>query len=169
MDKYQNLSIRARVVFGGLCLENLLCSIGEAKEEWTLVLDTIWEYSSGDAGKWHYKMSELTPFSIEEDIPFERKDFQYFTVEEYNALKKLYSRSGNDLKEIVGLIFEIGTKDLYSSITLKSPETLKMLERIVDLLNEKKCTVPNVDDLVKYSIDEQGGWGIKFFKRDIGL
>lgn len=143
-------------------MESILSTIGETKDEWMLILDTIREYSSGDPGKWHYKMSELTPFSIEEDIPFERKDYQYFTLEEHNVLKKLYAKSGNPPKEIIGLIFEIGTKDLYSSITQKSPETLKMLERIIHLLNVNKCTIPNSDDLLKYSIEEQGGWGVKF-------
>lgn len=166
----KDLSIRARVAYGALCLEKFLKvnSVDVMSKEWSLILENIWEYTQIEKpGNWHYKMAELTPSSVEFDAPFNLKEFEYFTEEEHDHLKKTYKCVGKSTKKIIELIFEIGTLDLYSSITDCSPRTLSMLEEILNIVEDNGLRIPSIDIFKEYHITTNKGWGNSFKRSDV--
>lgn len=167
--KLDNLSIRARVAFGIKCLEQLIEKESNTNFNWDeILLSKLWEYThTSDLGQWHYLISEFTPFSVLEDIPFEEKECEYIQKSEHNELQRMYQKSSAQLQRCVNLIFEIGTLDLYSSIVDKSPRTLLMIQEIIQIMEANSLKLPNIEKYMDYTINDQQGWGVKFYKSDI--
>ena len=163
----KNLSIRARVAFAILCLEYLLDYFKYDSYKWAVIIDKLWEYTNSNVGKWHEHLSEMTPFSIEEEIEFEKKGCDYISKSKHDELKELYKNVHPDVLRIINLIFEIGTRDLYSSITNSSPDTLLYTNEIIEILKKHKVEIPSTEKLAKYPIDQNEGWGNEFIKKDI--
>lgn len=166
----KDLSIRARVAISALCLEKLLkdnFSEGDLHKGWDFVLNSIWEYTDKPPGNWHYKMAEITPFSVEEDVPFEDKGIEYWNLESYSLVMGAYKVTCRNIKRVVDLIFEIGTLDLYSSIVNNSPRTLSMLEEILTITQNNGLLPPSIDVFKEYKITTNNGWGNSFKRTDI--
>lgn len=165
----KDMSIRARVAFGIECLEALIAKESNSSIDWqNLLLNHLWEYtSSTNLGEWHYLISEYTPFSVLENIPFIEKECEYISESEHNNLHKAYQSSSKELQRIVDLIFEIGTLDLYSSITDNSPRTLSMVQEISLIIDRIGIKLPSLTKYGDYLITDENGWGSKFKKSDI--
>ena len=171
MMKTEDLSIRARVALGAMCLEMLLeCFVEDYKNNpgWLFVLSSIWDYTSKPPGDWHYKMAEIIPFSVEEDLPFEEKGIDFLEKEKYDLIRELYLKTPNqDIKKVIDKIFEIGTIDLYTSIHDKSPQTISRLQEIINITQENNLQIPSLDRFVSYSINTNDGWGNDFDKSKV--
>lgn len=165
----EDLSIRARVAFGIECLERLINRSTASELNWEdLLLSKLWGYTSSDnLGRWHYLISEYTPFSILEDISFEEKEYEYITKIEYNELLQIYQKCNDELLKCIDLIFEIGTLDLYSSIKDKSPRTLRMLKEIITIIESNSLQLPDLKKYENYLIDYKNGWGAKFERENL--
>lgn len=166
----KDLSIRARVGMSTLCLEKLLndnFSEEVLHKGWEYILSSIWEYTEKSPGNWHYKMAEITPFSVEEDLPFEEKGIEYLDREIYFLIADAYKDTCGDIKRVVDLIFEIGTLDLYSSIVDNSPRTLSMLEEILTIAENNGLRIPSIDIFKDYQITTNNGWGNSFKRSDV--
>jgi hypothetical protein len=163
----ENISIRARVAYGILCLESLINFFQLDKNKWEFVLKELWKYTNSNVGRWHEVMSEIIPFSVCEEIDFQEKGCVIINEQTHNQLKDIYSEVNQDLLAIIDLVFEIGTRDLYSTITNKSQDTLLYIQKINTILNKYKIDPPNYRIFEKYSISENNGWGIEFTRDDI--
>lgn len=164
---FKKFSIRARVAYGALCLENLLKDTFVSSSEYRSILDLIWLYTAVNPGTWHYKMSEATPFSIEDPLPYKEKGYEFLSKDQHDQLAHLYSQMGSEAKQIINLLFEIGTLDLYSTIKNGSPRTLQMLLDIADTVAELGVDLPPYEPLLKYGIQEEQGWGKTFEREDL--
>lgn len=168
MEIFLTLSIRARVAYGILCLEQTLQKLGYDYNRWQFLLDTLWSYTYSNPGAWHMITAEITPLSIMGEGEYNTFDFECITSEQYSLLKRMYSTIPKEYFVIFELIFEIGTKDLYASIVNGSKETHGFLATIVKVLEENKIEVPDIPEfLMKQSIDENYGWGNPFYRKDI--
>ena len=167
----EDLSIRARVGLAALCLEDLLkkfVPVYTNHPGWVYILNSIWEYTSKSPGEWHNKMAEINPLAVEEEVPFDESDLEYLDKETFFLIRDAYSKTTNKaVKNIIDLIFEIGTLDLYSSIHQKSPRTLSMLKKILDITLKNGVPVPSLDRFVNYDISKNDGWGVSFNKSDV--
>lgn len=166
----QYLSIRARVALGTLCLEELLknnISGYNSHKGWKFIINSIWDYTDHSPSSWHYRMAEITPFSIEEDVSFEEKGIEYLDKDIYLLIRDAYKDTCDDIKKVIDLIFEIGTLDLYSSIAENSPRTLSMLEEVLTITRDNGLLIPSIDRLRKHDISSNNGWGNSFTKYDI--
>lgn len=167
MSQIKNLSIRARVAFGILCLERILKHFQFDLIKWNILLNELWKYTNSNVGKWHEIISEMTPFSINEQVDFELKGCEYINKEKHDDLQKLYIDVNNDILKVIDLIFEIGTRDLYSSISNNSQDTIKYLQEIILVLEKNDIELPNIKQLQKFSILENNGWGREFTKEEL--
>lgn len=168
MEIFLTLSIRARVAYGILCLEQTLQKLGYDYDHWQFLLDTFWSYTYSNLGEWHMIVAEITPLSIMGDGEYNTFDFECITLEKYSLLKKMYSKISEEYFVIFELIFEIGTKDLYASIINGSKETYGFLSAIVKVLEENKIDVPDIPKfLIKQGIEENYGWGNPFYRKDV--
>lgn len=167
MEKIKDLSIRARVAFSILCLEAFIKFLNYDISKWNLILSELWKYTNTNVGKWHENISEMTPFSINEKIAFELKGCENIDESKHDELQKLYADVNIEILKIINLIFEIGTRDLYSSITNHSQDTISYLKEIILVLEKNGIDLPNINGLQKFSILENNGWGSEFKKEDI--
>lgn len=166
MNKIKEISIRARVGFALECLESILKKDYKQIEDWGFLLSSLWDYTkTNNLGKWHYKTSEMIPFSVMEDIPFSEKGCEYITENEHNRLKNIYVKVDNDVLNVINLIFEIGTLDLYSSIVDYSPRTVAFLFEIIEILETKNIQPPSIERYLIYKISDNNGWGEAFDNR----
>lgn len=162
-----NLSIRARVAYAILCLENLLQHLNKDLSKWELILEELWKYTAGNPGEWHESMAEMRPFSINEEVAFELKECVYIDLEKHARLKELYKGANEDVLKMVDLTFEIGTRNLYASIVNNSPDTLNYLDQIIAILERNGIELPTTSKLQGFTIDQQNGWGNSFTRTEV--
>lgn len=163
----EKISIRARVAFGILCLENTVLFYNKVFLDWSFVYKVLWSFMKGKVGDWHYPMAEISPRSVLFDATYAEKEMEFLTEEEYNNLREVYSNSNTVINSIINLIFEIGTRDLYSSIVNESQDTIKYLQEIIHLLEENNIPLPDIKLFETYTINENDGWGREFGRDDI--
>lgn len=166
MENFKEVSIRGRVAFAILCLENAIFHFGFDKYDWSFILGQLWSVTNSKLGTWHYPLSECTGRSIindEDNID----DLEFLTKERFWELNSLYKKSNSSILRIIDLIFEIATRDLYASIVNNSPDTLEYLKQIILILEKENITFPDYKLVEKFSINEDGGWGRKFSREVI--
>jgi hypothetical protein len=161
------ISIRARVAFAILCLENTIQHFKKENLEWSFIYKLLWSYTIGKVGSWHYPMAEATPRSILFDAKYDEKEMEFLNEDEYNQLKIIYSNSNELINTMINKIFEIGTRDLYSSIVNNSPDTINYLKEIIQLMEQNNIQLPDIKLFEKFPITENEGWGREFTRKDI--
>ncbi len=167
IDIFINISLRARVAFAILCLENAIDHFDLPKNKWQIVLKKLWELTSMKyVDEWLYSVSKIMYSSILEDN-YSEEWKQYLSISEYMQLRELYLTTPNLIFEILDYIFEIGTIDMYGAILDNSKETLKLLKQLIMLISKENIILPNVEPFAKFSIAENDGWGREFTRNEI--
>lgn len=163
-DQLEKISIRARVAFIVLCIENVLKN-NNSYSKWNKVLEIFWLQTSIQfVDEWLYEISKVMPECILED---EYEENETISFKEYSELKVLYLNTPKYLFELMEFAFECGTVDLYGAIENNSENTILPVLKCIDMLKEKNIELPNIEFLKKYNISENGGWGNPFTKEDI--
>jgi hypothetical protein len=165
MKNIQSLSIRARVAYGILCLENVLKQNVPLKADWQMILDKFWLFTQLEyVDEWLYIVSEIMPGSILDDL---YSDELSITWTEYQQLKKVYENTPSFIFEIMECIFNCGRRHLYGAVTPQSPETLEYIKLLQKIMRKHKVALPNVEGLLKYHFNKHQGWGDTFEKKDL--
>jgi hypothetical protein len=166
MDKFKEVSIRGRAAYAILCLEKVITHFGLDKYDWSFILHQLWSITKSKLGSWHYPLAECTGRSIINDEEY-LDDLEFLTKERFWELNTLYKKSNSIILRIIDLIFEISTRDLYSSIVNASPDTLIYLREIIDLMEQNNISLPDVNLFKKFPFTENEGWGREFTREDI--
>lgn len=167
MKNLEIISIRGRMAYVICLFERMLIHYNYNKQNWTKVLEKLWEYTSVEyLDDWMYEFAEYLPESILEDC---LDDFEFITTEEYEHLYKLYSESSTDVCHFIKLMFELGSIDLYSKLVDNSPNTLKKVEEAVELLKKNKINSISIEPFKQYSFKERNGWGERFDGRSLSI
>ncbi|WP_108867402.1 hypothetical protein [Aquimarina aquimarini] len=166
-SEFNDISIRGRVAYAIMCLENAIKWYKKDNLDWSFLFQLLWSFMKGNVADWHYPMAEATPRSILFDAEYSVKEMNYINREEYSKLTNLYNSSNEVIIFILNKLFEIGTRDLYSSISNNSLDTLEYLEDIIDIMNKNKIPLPEVKFFKKFSINENNGWGRELNRSDL--
>lgn len=160
----EKISLRARVAFIVLCIENALRS-ENAFIKWNIVLEVFWSQTSMPfVDEWLYKISKVMPESILED---EYEENETISFNEFSELKLLYKNTPKHIFELMELAFECGTIDLYGAVENDSEKTVLFVLSSIEIMKAKNIELPNIELLKKYSISENSGWGNQFTKEEI--
>lgn len=163
-EKIEKISLRARLAFIILCLENAL-NKNNSSSKWTKVLTIFWSQTSMPfVDDWLYEISKVMPESILED---EYEENEIISFEEYSELKILYGNTQKYIFELMEIAFECGTIELYGAIENDSDKTILSVLKCIEIMIENDIELPNIELLKKYSISENQGWGRTFTKADI--
>ncbi|HEY9009344.1 MAG TPA: hypothetical protein VIM75_24575 [Ohtaekwangia sp.] len=165
-QEFTNISIRGRVAFAILCLEKAIIHFGFDIYDWSFVLNLLWSITNTKLGSWHYPLAECTGRSIINDEGH-LDDLEFLTKEKFWELNKLYKNANHAILRMIDLIFEISTRDLYASIVNASPDTLKYLQEIIDMMNQNEIPLPDAKLFQKFPITENEGWGREFSRDEI--
>ncbi|MFL1897496.1 hypothetical protein ACJRPK_17500, partial [Aquimarina sp. 2-A2] len=129
------------------CLENAVTFYNLKNLDWSLLFEFLWRFPTGneikDLALWHENEGECVPFCIMDELPYEKSHFEFISKEQYEIFKNLYSKSNNIIWTITDSIHSIGTQYLYSGVGDGAPETLKELEKTINLLNKENIPLPN--------------------------
>jgi len=93
--------------------------------------------------------------------------FDILTASQYNDLKDLYNSVNEAICFILNKVFDIGTRDLYSSIVNNSADTMKSTQEVKMMMETNKIPPPDIELLKKFPISENYGWGREFTREDI--
>lgn len=115
---------------------------------------------------WMYELAEYLPNSVLHDA---MDDAEYITENEFRYLYKLYSNTIQDVHSFLGIIFLCGTLEMYSTIRGHSFTTMEEVEKAVAILKANNIDIIPIEPFMKYSFEEDGGWGRKFDGRSLSI
>lgn len=158
-NNFDNFSIRLRSYYCIKALEILISRVECNPKEYDFILNILKEKISCEKlGGWHYPFSELNPFSICNDV-YRSVDYEHIDEITFKRIKSIYSSSSKDVLKTIDDLFEISTRDLYSSIINKSQYTLAKLKNVVERLKFNDCNIPVVVNIKGLTINDNNGWG----------
>lgn len=102
LNKISALSIRARVAFSALCLENSILYKKYKIEDYSIVLSVLWEHTSIQyIDDWQERFVELIPSVIESANSYEDDEFSMLNRSDFFYLKSLYKKSDKIILDII--------------------------------------------------------------------
>lgn len=160
----RKISLRARVAFIILCIENALEKESiKSRIQKTLII--FWHQTSIQfVDEWLYQVSKVMPDSILED---DYEDNEIITYQDFSELKESYKSIPKFVFELMELGFECGTIELYGTVENESEKTIQVVIRAIEIMKENNITLPNIELLQKFTITENGGWGREFIREEI--
>lgn len=167
-NDFKKISIRGRVAFAICCLESIIMAYRYDINEWSVLLNRLWLIAElEDVSDWLYITAECLPENILEAASYDYGSFQHINEDEYEQLYKLYSECKEDTWELIEIIFDLGTAQMYSNIKGFSEATLNEIEKVITFMKAKNISMPSVSQfrmLLYYD-----GWGETFDRKELSL
>lgn len=173
-NEFINISIRGRVAFSILCLENVIRHYNVESLPWAFVLEKLWEFTSnsGYLDDWMDVTVEIIPKTVINDTlyltgDFESMDLECITIEQFKCLHDLYSKVDSVLCFIIDKIFSLATGEMYGALRDGAPYNLEHLQEILNMMEQHNIPLPPIEPLKIYSFWERGGWGKHFDRSEL--
>ena len=169
LNRLSNISIRGRVAFSLCCLNTLIKKFKLDDLEWEFLFEKLWQYTSTKyLDEWHMEFAEYIPETIMHYDKYDKNDFEYVTDDLFNRLRILYSELNEDVKEIINLVFYMGTIELYGKVQ-KRGKSFEYFEEIIRLMIKYKVSLPRISQFEKYEFDKGDGWGDMIKREDVSF
>jgi len=169
ISNLEGLSIRARSMAAIYGIEQLcLNSKMEIDETNYLINSLVNPLENEKNGNWHYPYSEMIPNSILV-ASYNKENYESISEIQYQRLSAIYTKSEDQILRSINDLFEISTKDLYSSITNKSQYTLEKLTNIFVRLVMQQLRIPYFQISERMSINSSKGWGSNITYKEFKL
>lgn len=172
---FENISIRGCVAYGICCLENALEHYKIHGEGWNFLLKKLWWYTELSAEsnpainnclpleRWWALISELLP-RRHEHIGWDMRELraQLYCDEDLPDPKDLdlllesYKQTNKNINMLVEDVFDIGTNDLWAGIGKTSPDTLRPLQELIDLMYDQQIQLPPIEPFKQYVFHKEG-------------
>ena len=175
-SQFDKISIRGCVAYGICCLENALEYYGLKGEGWNFLLRKLWWYTELSAAtdptinnclpleRWWALISELLPRRHENNgwVMQELRAQLYCDEDlpnsiELELLLESYKQTNKQINLIVENVFDVGTNDLWAGIGRTSPDTLRSLQELIDLMYEQQIPLPSIEPFKQY-VFHKPGW-----------
>lgn len=164
----ENISLRGRVAFGIRCFENVLLELHYNVEEWKIVLEYLWEFTSIEyLDDWSGIIAEIIPDNLLEFRTYEEHDFEYLDEKTFKYLYNLYQNNDEKIDVLITSIYNIGTSHAYSVIEGYGQESLYELEILINYMTRNGISLPNIKDFEQFLILENKGWGKRFDGKNV--
>lgn len=175
-QQFEKISIRGCVAYGICCLENALEHYNLRGEGWNFLLKKLWWYTELSAEsdptinnclqleRWAYVSCNISP-KILKMLPnyydFVHKAKWWFkdnipTEQEFELLKTTCLNCNEAIESICWLIYNIGSSDLWAGIGETSPDTLRPLQELIDLMYEQQIPLPPIEPFKQYVFHKEG-------------
>ncbi|MGG4221603.1 hypothetical protein ABEW32_25700 [Paenibacillus jamilae] len=163
MEKFRHISMRGRVAYGINCFENAIIALKYDVNDWNIVLNYLWEYTNIQyLDDWNDIFIELTPENLTEFKTYEEEELEKLSKDEFIYLYSLYQNIDEPVAALLRGIYELGISHAYTVIEGYGESSLKSLERIIKLMIDYNIPLPSIEPFLKFSIEENRGWGDKF-------
>ncbi|MFK4304732.1 MULTISPECIES: hypothetical protein [unclassified Paenibacillus] len=163
MEKFKHISMRGRVAYGVSCFENAIIALKYDVNDWRIVLNYLWEFTSIQyLDDWNDIVVELIPENLTEFKTYEEEEFERLSKDEFIYLYSLYQNIDGSVDALLREIYDLGISHTYTVIEGYGESSLKSLERIIKFMIDYNFPLPSIDPFLKFSIEENRGWGHKF-------
>ena len=159
LDKLKKISLRGRIAFTIMCIEQYLTKQYPHKN-WTPLSEKMWKVTNSYFDEWLYNFTDIMP-----ECFFETSELK--NESETIAFKKLYKDLTeddiNDINELLNLLVEIVELHVYTDAFSMEKESLNdILTIISDYLIKNKICVPDIEKVSFSKVEENDGFGKKF-------
>ena len=144
-------------------------------EGWNFLLKKLWWYTELSAAsdpsinnclpleRWWALISELLP-RRHENKGWDMHEFRlqlYFDEDlpdskELEMLLESYQQTNQQINLLVEDVFDIGTNDLWAGIGETSPDTLRPLQELIDLMYDQQIPLPSIEPFKQYVFHKKG-------------
>ncbi|MEN8905635.1 MAG: hypothetical protein ABF289_06705 [Clostridiales bacterium] len=163
INDFKNISLSGRVAYGICCFENILIELNYNFDDWKMVVQTLWEFTSIEyLDDWSDKLAEIIPDNLLEFKTYEEHDFEYLNRNNFKYLYNLYQNISDKIDYAMTAIFNIGTSHAYTVIVGYGQKSFDELEKLISFMINNNLPLPDITSFLKYSINENKGWGNKF-------
>ena len=163
VSSFRPISMRGRVAFAIMCLEESIMRLAPEPERWLVVVNQLWKYTSEESlDVWQEVTAEFTPGAILKYAEYVEQDYELLTRDGFWLLRDLYQSCDPLLRELTDLVFDIGTLELFGSLDGFAPQSLRHLVQVLRLLGERGLPVPSVDLVSEQAFTSRHGWGNPF-------
>ncbi|BAU29063.1 hypothetical protein DFP93_10387 [Aneurinibacillus soli] len=163
MEKFKHISFRGRVAYGISCFENALIALKYDLNDWRVVLNYLWEFTSIQyLDDWNDVAVELIPENLLEFKAYEEEEFERLSKDEFVYLYNLYQNIDESIDTLLRAIYDLGISHVYTVIEGYGESSLKNLERLINFMIINNFPLPDIEPFLKSSIEENRGWGNKF-------
>ncbi|GED66263.1 hypothetical protein MKX57_15295 [Lysinibacillus sp. FSL M8-0216] len=163
IKSFEKISLNGRVSFGISCLESTLQYLDYNVDEWRIVLEYLWDFTSVKyIDDWSGIISEIIPENLLEFKFYEEHDFEYLDEKNFEYLYNLYQNIDEKIDFVITSIYNIGTSHAYTKIVEYGQDSLDELEILINYLIENEVPLPDITPFKSLSIDENKGWGNSF-------
>ena len=143
------------------------------EKDMTLAVEIMWnivdhvEYIDVAA----YRFLEIIPDYLYEAPDYKSLEMESITESEYDALINIIPKPDvdPDLNLIMHRIYDVAMEFVYTEVNLKDPTTKKYIKEVDDILEKNDITLPDVNVLPKYEMDETRGWGVKIDAKPLSI
>ncbi|NIG55058.1 hypothetical protein [Chitinophaga sp. Cy-1792] len=160
---FKRISIRARLAYGALCLENAIKFYQQEHLNWTYLFDLIWSTTTTFMYSWADHMGEANPLVVMHE-PFGSIEADYILEAEFNQLKEVYDQANPVLFKIIDRIHYAGSSNVDHGLTRY---TILPMQQLADLMDEHAIPLPDITPFFKFGVEEDGGWGRAFSREEI--
>jgi len=159
LEEFKKVSIRGRLAFAALCLENIL--IKETLFENFAIkslVNQIWRFTTtSKLDVWHEKIEKILPEYIL-GIEYEKMS-KFVDKPVYDELNRIYSSSPKYLLDIVEYTAWIGISNLYGSTGKYSETSLEYLIEVIKIAKNASISIPTIDKVSFSDFSKSNGWG----------
>jgi hypothetical protein len=172
---FLNVTIRARFLFGLVCVKNALTHYNLAHLNWSILFDYFQRYLFSNDIKglalWHENEYECIPFCVLENISYYEKKFNYLTLSDYECFENLYQKSNIYVCQLIDLAAQVGTQNLYGGVSDGAKGTLDIIDQIIKICLRENIELPDFEYFAKYKfefpiVNENLVWGERISKTD---
>jgi len=168
INNFKKISLNGRVSYSIGCFENTLRFLNYNVNEWRIVLEYLWEFTSIKyLDDWSGMVAEIIPENLLEFKFYEEHEFEYLDEKNFNYLYQLYQSIDEKIDFVMTSIYDIGTSHAYSRIVEYGQNSLDELEILINYMKKNNVPLPDVSLFEKFSIEENKGWGNSFDGKSI--
>ncbi len=141
LSEFANMQLKDKLISCINLFEAYLIERNLDQSEWIRVLQILKEINDFQyLDEWFYKYCEILPDSVLGENFFEENndDWEFLNLQDFQMLKKLYSNSEETkrISELMILIHEIGSIELYSDSKKLSKLSIVPYSKFVDLVKK---------------------------------
>ncbi|MBO4997327.1 MAG: hypothetical protein J6D02_04945 [Lachnospira sp.] len=163
INEFKRISLNGRVSYSIRCFENLLFYLDYNVEDWEIVLEYLWQFTSIKyLDDWNGIISEIIPENLLEFMSYEEHDFEYLDEDTFRYLYKLYQNIDGKIDYLMSAIYYIGASHSYSVIQGYGQASFNRLTELINYMVKNHIPLPDIDSFRRFSIEENRGWGNKF-------
>jgi hypothetical protein len=178
INRFKKISIRGRIAYSLLCLENLKSKLNSDLIELEVLIEKLWETTKSDKlGWWQNEFIENNPIVMIADyelmkngkVTFEQIGLETIKTEsKFIERIEFLNRLKTPIPKVLDKLCEIANQNISAGTGQFSELTLNPMIELIEIIEKANVAkLPKIDAVEFSKFEENNGWGIRFEKERI--